>query len=360
MKLRIAERKSKMKNAYTEAGVDVHAGYEAVDRIKKYMEKTKQPNILQTLGGFGGCFDLSQYNFKEPVLVSGTDCVGTKLMIANQMNQHQTIGIDCVAMCVNDILVQGAKPLYFLDYIAIGKNNPAKIEKIVSGIAEGCLQSEMALIGGETAEMPGMYSENDYDLAGFAVGIAEKKQLITGENIKSGDLLIGLPSTGIHSNGYSLVRKIVNSQQFALHQSLSEYTDQSLEKILLTPTKIYVKALMPLIQKELIKGAAHITGGGFIENIPRMLPKEVMAVIHTQSWPLLPIFQCLKQVGSLSEKECYEIFNMGIGMVFAISPNDLTEVQSLLKMLHEPNYLIGEVVIKNKKQQSILIQGATK
>lgn len=340
-----------MENAYSKAGVNVEAGYEVVKRIKKHVKRTERLGIMSALGGFGGCFDLSVVAVKEPVLVSGTDGVGTKLLVAINANQHETIGIDCVAMCVNDIIAQGAEPLYFLDYIATGKNIPERLEKVVSGVVEGCIQARAALIGGETAEMPGMYAENDYDLAGFAVGVAEKSQLITGEKIKDGDLLLGLPSSGIHSNGYSLVRKIFFDQHsFSGAERLPELNGKKLNDELLTPTKIYVQSLLPLIKKELIHGIAHITGGGFIENIPRMLPNSLAASVRIGTWPILPIFTALEKYGHLDAMEMYGIFNMGIGMVLAISPEKVIEIQTALAEIGESSYVIGEV-IKKKHQE---------
>lgn len=339
-----------MANAYTKAGVDVEAGYEVVTRIKKHIKRTERLGMMDTIGGFGGCFDLSVVDVKEPVLVSGTDGVGTKLLVAIQENKHDTIGIDCVAMCVNDIIAQGAQPLYFLDYIATGKNNPEHLEQVVAGVAEGCVQAGAALIGGETAEMPGMYQENEYDLAGFAVGIAEKSQLITGENIQEGDVLLGLPSSGLHSNGYSLVRKVFFDNETSVNESkFLELTGKQLSEELLTPTKIYVKSLLPLIQNNLINGIAHITGGGFVENIPRMLTAGLAAEIDLKTWPILPIFSVIEKYGAIPNSEMYEIFNMGIGMVLAISPDKLKDVQATLKELNEPNYVIGRVV-KNGDQ----------
>ncbi|KAF9404491.1 hypothetical protein HW555_014320 [Spodoptera exigua] len=336
-----------MANAYTKAGVDVEAGYEVVTRIKKHIKRTERLGMMDTIGGFGGCFDLSVVDVKEPVLVSGTDGVGTKLLVAIQENKHETIGIDCVAMCVNDIIAQGAQPLYFLDYIATGKNNPEHLEQVIAGVAEGCVQAGAALIGGETAEMPGMYQANEYDLAGFAVGIAEKSQLITGENIQEGDVLLGLPSSGVHSNGYSLVRKIFFDNQTSVNESeFIQLTGKQLSEELLTPTKIYVKTLLPLIQKKLVNGIAHITGGGFVENIPRMLPGGLAAEIALNTWPVLPIFSVIEKCGKIPNAEMYEIFNMGIGMILAVSPDKLKNVQSVLSELREPNYIIGKVVKK--------------
>ncbi|MGM9903128.1 phosphoribosylformylglycinamidine cyclo-ligase [Enterococcus sp. 10A9_DIV0425] len=333
-----------MGNAYAKAGVNVEAGYEVVERIKKHVKKTERLGVMGALGGFGGCFDLSGFQLKEPVLVSGTDGVGTKLAVAIEADQHATIGIDCVAMCVNDILAQGAEPLYFLDYLATGKNEPARLEKVVAGVANGCVLANVALIGGETAEMPGMYQGEDYDLAGFAVGIIEKSQLITGETINVDDVLLGLPSSGIHSNGYSLVRKIFFEQNhFSLTDTLENFTEPLVD-ILLEPTKIYVHSLLPLIKEGKIKGAAHITGGGFIENIPRMLPKETAANIQLGSWPILPVFDALEKYGKIPHKEMYEIFNMGIGMVVAVASDQVAEVVEKIEALGEKVYQIGQVV----------------
>ena len=345
-----------MGNAYAKAGVDVEAGYEVVDRIKKHVKKTERIGVTGALGGFGGCFDLSGFQLKEPVLVSGTDGVGTKLAVAIAADRHETIGIDCVAMCVNDILAQGAEPLYFLDYLATGKNDPERLEKVVAGVAAGCVSANMALIGGETAEMPGMYQGDDYDLAGFAVGIAEKAQLITGQSITTGDILLGLPSSGIHSNGYSLVRKIFFEQQgFSLEETI-ERLDTSLADVLLEPTKIYVSTLLPLVKEEKIKGAAHITGGGFIENIPRMLPENVAARIDLGTWPVLPIFDCLRKYGEVPVHEMYEIFNMGIGMVIAVAPEHASEIIDQIRKSGEEVYQIGQVV-PFEEQKVVIAEG---
>lgn len=340
-----------MPNAYARAGVDVEAGYEVVERIKKHVKKTERLGVMGALGGFGGCFDLSVLNIKEPVLVSGTDGVGTKLMVAIQEDKHDTIGIDCVAMCVNDIVAQGAQPLYFLDYIATGKNIPARLEAVVAGVAQGCLEAQAALIGGETAEMPGMYGENDYDLAGFAVGVAEKSQLITGEKIVAGDILLGLPSSGIHSNGYSLVRKVFFDQKGMTGDTILTKSQQALSEALLTPTKIYVKAIMPLVKAGLVNGMAHITGGGFVENVPRMLSKDLAAVIELGSWPILPIFEDLQTEGEIPAMEMYEIFNMGIGMVLAVSPDKVEAVKEELASIGEKSYIIG--LVKQKETTEI-------
>jgi len=326
-------------NAYSKAGVDVEAGYEVVERIKKHVKRTERLGVLGSLGGFGGCFDLSALSVKEPVLVSGTDGVGTKLLVAHQADKHDTIGIDCVAMCVNDIVAQGAEPLYFLDYIATGKNVPERLEQVVAGVAEGCVQSGAALIGGETAEMPGMYDEEEYDLAGFAVGIAEKSQLITGEKLAAGDVLIGLPSSGIHSNGYSLVRKVFFEQNDFAYDTVLPELDRTLADELLTPTKIYVKDVLPLVKEEIVHGIAHVTGGGFVENLPRMLADNLAVEIHKNTWPVLPIFDALQKYGEIPEHEMYEIFNMGIGMVVAVAPENVEKAQALL----QESFVIGQV-----------------
>ncbi|MFC4323997.1 phosphoribosylformylglycinamidine cyclo-ligase [Litchfieldia salsa] len=330
-----------MANAYKQAGVDIEAGYEAVTRMKKHVKRTIRPEVLGGLGGFGGMFDLSQVNVKEPVLVSGTDGVGTKLMLAFMMDKHDTIGIDAVAMCVNDIVVQGAEPLYFLDYIACGKAVPEKIESIVKGIADGCEMAGCALIGGETAEMPGLYSEDEYDLAGFTVGVAEKSKLVTGDSIKPGDVLIGLSSSGIHSNGYSLVRKVLLEEgKLDLHKTYGTL-ELSLGEELLRPTKIYVKSLLEVMKSHEVKGMSHITGGGFIENIPRMLPEGIGAEIDYGSWPIPAIFDLIEETGKLDKKEMFNIFNMGIGMVLAISEEKLHETISILEAHGEKAFIIG-------------------
>ncbi|WML42181.1 phosphoribosylformylglycinamidine cyclo-ligase [Neobacillus sp. OS1-2] len=339
-----------MANAYTQAGVNIEAGYEAVERMKKHVQRTKRAGVVGSLGGFGGMFDLSALGLKEPVLVSGTDGVGTKLMIAFMMDRHDTIGIDAVAMCVNDIVVQGAEPLYFLDYIACGKAIPEKIEAIVKGIADGCEQAGCALIGGETAEMPGLYREDEYDLAGFSVGACEKPQVITGENITPGDVLIGLASSGIHSNGYSLVRKVFNNW------SLIEVVDElgcTLGEELLKPTKIYVKPILAALKKFQIKGMAHITGGGFIENIPRMLPAGLGAELNEKSWRIPSVFKLISEVGQIEYQEMYNIFNMGIGMVVAVDQKDAADVLAHFTELGETAYEIGVVT----EQEGIEIKG---
>lgn len=332
-----------MANAYKQAGVDIEAGYEAVTRMKKHVARTMRPEVMGGLGGFGGLFDLSAVNVKNPVLVSGTDGVGTKLMLAFQLDKHDTIGVDAVAMCVNDVVVQGAEPLYFLDYIACGKAVPERIEAIVKGIADGCEQAGCALVGGETAEMPGMYDDTEYDLAGFTVGVVEKERLINGSNIQPGNVLIGLSSSGIHSNGYSLVRKIVFEKGKLDLDTKYEGLSRTLGEELLTPTKIYVKPILEVLKKFDINGMAHITGGGFIENIPRMLPEGLQAEVDYGTWPIPPIFDLLQEVGELNRKEMFNIFNMGIGMVLAINEEILPEVVKILESNGEKAYLIGRV-----------------
>lgn len=332
---------------YKDAGVDVANGQKEVELIKKLVEKTQSENVLSKLGGFSGLFSLENLNIKNPVLVSGTDGVGTKVMLAQMMDKQDTIGIDCVAMCVNDILCQGAKPLFFLDYIACGKLVPEKMEKIVKGVADGCLQANSSLIGGETAEMPGLYKENDYDLAGFCVGIVDKEKIITGEKIKKGDHIFGLKSSGIHSNGYSLVRKIVlEKEKLSLDEKI-EGLDTSLGEELLKPTKIYVKEILALLEKIEINGLSHITGGGFYENIPRMIPDGLCAKIDVRNIPLPKIFSLLEKWGELDKKDMYETFNMGVGLVFAVDKKDIEKVKEIID---EDELLdLGEVIENDEK-----------
>ncbi len=336
-----------MPQAYENAGVSVEAGYEVVKRIKSHVARTDRLGVVSGIGGFGGLFDLASLNYKEPVLISGTDGVGTKLVIAKLMGKHDTIGVDCVAMCVNDVVAQGAQPLFFLDYIACGKNDPAVLEQVVSGVADGCVQAGAALIGGETAEMPGMYDEDEYDLAGFTVGCVERSAIVDGSAIAEGDVLIGLPSTGVHSNGFSLVRKALFEQAgYTVETRLPELGDRTLGDVLLTPTKIYVKALMPLFEADLVHGVAHITGGGFIENVPRMLPEGLAARIELGSWPVPPIFDVIERAGSVDHMEMFNIFNMGIGMVVAVPADREDEVMNLLANAGEQGYRIGSVVAR--------------
>ncbi|WP_129690695.1 phosphoribosylformylglycinamidine cyclo-ligase [Gottfriedia acidiceleris] len=330
-----------MANAYKQAGVDIEAGYEAVNRMKKHVQKTMRQEVLGGLGGFGGMFDLSKFNYKEPVLVSGTDGVGTKLKLAFQMDRHDTIGIDAVAMCVNDIVVQGAEPLFFLDYLAVGKAVPERIEQIVKGVSDGCVQAGCSLVGGETAEMPGMYPEDEYDIAGFAVGIVDKPKLVTGQSIKEGDILLGISSNGIHSNGYSLVRKVLLEKGGLTLDQHIDKLGHTLGEELLRPTKIYVKPILNVLKKFEVKGMAHITGGGFIENIPRMLPEGIGAEIDYGSWPIQPIFDLLEEIGELKREEMFNIFNMGIGMVLAVSEENLHDTIKLLEEDGEKVFIIG-------------------
>ena len=332
-----------MSSAYKQAGVDIEAGYESVSRMKKHVEQTMRKEVLGGLGSFGGMFDLSQMKVKNPVLVSGTDGVGTKIKLAFMTDRHNTIGIDAVAMCVNDVIVQGAEPLFFLDYIACGKQVPEKIESIVKGVAEGCKQAGCALIGGETAEMPGLYAENEYDLAGFTVGVVEKSQLVTGEKIRPGDVLIGMASSGIHSNGYSLVRKIYfDEAKMDLHTEIEAF-GKTLGEELLVPTKIYVKAVLAVLDKVKIKGMSHITGGGFYENIPRMLPMGCGVEISYGSWPILPIFKHMQELAGLKEKDMFNTFNMGIGFVLAVRPKRVEQAMEILQEFGEEPYQIGVV-----------------
>ncbi|MGM0806693.1 MAG: phosphoribosylformylglycinamidine cyclo-ligase [Bacillota bacterium] len=332
-----------MAEAYKQAGVNIEAGYEAVDRIKKHAQRTKRPEVLAGLGGFGAMFDLSGFSHKEPVLISGTDGVGTKLMLAFMADKHDTIGVDAVAMCVNDIVAQGAEPLYFLDYIACGTLHPEKIEQIVSGIADGCEQAGCALIGGETAEMPGMYDSEEYDLAGFTVGIAEKSKLINGAAISENDVLIGLASNGLHSNGFSLVRKVLlENAGLDLNQHIDSLS-KTLGEELLTPTRIYVKPLLEVFNQFDVNGVAHITGGGFIENIPRMLPEGLAAEVDYGSWPVPAIFDLIEEKGNMARKEMFTTFNMGIGMVLSVSEENMLPIIRLLEETGEKPYIIGRV-----------------
>lgn len=330
---------------YKKAGVDIEAGYKAVDLMKEHIMGTMRKEVLTNIGGFSGAFSLASFkNMEQPTLVSGTDGVGTKLKIAFLLDRHDTIGIDCVAMCVNDIACAGAEPLFFLDYIACGKNEPEKIATIVKGVAEGCKQAGAALIGGETAEMPGFYPMEEYDLAGFAVGIIDQKQLITGANLKQGDTLIGIASSGIHSNGYSLVRKVFRMQRETL-DTYYESLGSSLGETLLTPTKIYVKALQSLKNGNVtIKACSHITGGGFYENIPRMLPEGIHAMMKKKSYDIPPIFGMLSKDGDIEEKIMYNTYNMGLGMVIGVDSQDADKAVKLINEAGEKAYIVGEAV----------------
>lgn len=335
-----------MSEAYKAAGVDVEAGYQAVNLMKEHVKRTNIPGVLSGIGGFGGLFEIGK-GYQEPVLVSGTDGVGTKLKIAFLMDKHDTVGQDCVAMCVNDIVCSGAKPLFFLDYIAVGKNIPQKVADIVKGVADGCVQAGCALIGGETAEMPGFYPIDEYDLAGFSVGIVDKSKIIDGSKVAQGDVLIGVSSSGIHSNGYSLVRKIFN-----LHddkggaERLAQYSDSlgcTVGEALLTPTKIYVQPLLKVMDAVEVKAVSHITGGGFIENIPRMLPKGMQANIRKDSYTVPPIFEMLREMGNVGERDMYNTFNMGIGLIFAVAPEQADSALRVLKEIGEQAAVIGEI-----------------
>lgn len=329
---------------YKNAGVDIEAGYKSVELMKKYVKETLRPEVLGGLGGFSGAFSLEKIKTMEkPILLSGTDGVGTKIKLAFLLDKHDTIGIDCVAMCVNDVACAGGEPLFFLDYIACGKNFPEKIAAIVKGVAEGCKQSGAALIGGETAEHPGLMPEDDYDLAGFAVGLADEKDLITGENIKEKDVLIGLASTGVHSNGFSLVRKVFAMEKEVLN-TYHEELGATLGETLLTPTRIYVKALKEIKDAGVkVRGCSHITGGGFYENIPRMLPEDKCAVIEKKSYPIPPIFAMLAREGNIEEKMMYNTYNMGLGMVLAVSPEDVDKTLESAKRAGDTPYIVGKI-----------------
>ena len=339
-------------DSYKAAGVDVVAGYESVELIKKHVAKTKIGGVMSAIGGFGGLFELDTDEFKHPVLVSGTDGVGTKLKFAFLMDKHDTIGIDCVAMCVNDIVCSGAKPLIFLDYIALGKNVPTKIEKIVSGVADGCVMAGCALIGGETAEMPGFYADGEYDIAGFSVGAVEKEKIIDGSALEEGDVLIGLASSGVHSNGYSLVRKVFDMTKEGISRFLPE-CNATLGEVLLTPTKIYVKPILSLMNEVKVKSICHVTGGGFYENIPRMIKDGLCARIEKSKVPVLPIFNIIMREGNIPERDMFNTFNMGIGMVVAVSKADCDKAMASLMAAGEKPYLIGELVKGSDKIEII-------
>ncbi len=330
---------------YKKAGVDIEAGYRSVELMKQYVLGTMRPEVLGGIGGFSGAFSLEKIkNMEKPVLLSGTDGVGTKIQLAYFMDKHDTVGIDCVAMCVNDVVCAGAEPLFFLDYIACGKNHPEKIASIVKGVAEGCKQAGAALVGGETAEHPGLMPEDEYDLAGFAVGVAEEKELITGADVKPGDVLVGIASSGVHSNGFSLIRKVFDVSK----ETLSVYYDElgaTLGETLLTPTKIYVKALRAVKEAGVtIKGCSHITGGGFYENIPRMLPEGVSAKVKKGSFEIPPIFALMQKTGNLEEKMMYNTYNMGLGMVLAVDAADADRTVAALKSAGEKAWAVGEAV----------------
>ena len=330
---------------YKNAGVDVEAGYKAVELMKKHVESTMRSEVLGGLGGFSGAFSMEPFKkMEEPVLVSGTDGVGTKLKIAFEMDKHDTVGIDCVAMCVNDIVCTGGEPLFFLDYIACGKNEPEKIAGIVGGIAEGCRQAGAALIGGETAEMPGFYPADEYDLAGFATGIADRRKMITGDNIRPGDVIVGIASSGVHSNGFSLVRKVFDVSHENLSRTFESLGGRSLGEVLLEPTKIYVNALRTVKEGGVtIKGCCHITGGGFYENVPRMLPEGVRAQINTGSYEVPSIFGMLAKDGDIAKDAMYNTFNMGIGMMFVVNEADADKATSLVNASGQAGFIIGDI-----------------
>ena len=332
-----------MAQSYEKAGVNLEAGYEVVRRIKKHVASTSRPGTMGNIGAFGGMFDLASLGVKEPVLVSGTDGVGTKLKLAFEMDKHDTIGIDAVAMCVNDVLAQGAEPLLFLDYVAVGHNEPRKIEAIVAGVAEGCRQAGAALVGGETAEMPGMYAAGEYDIAGFTVGVVEKSKLIDGSKVKAGDVLVGIASSGVHSNGFSLVRKIVADNGFDLHKVYPELSHNLLGEVLLTPTKIYVKQVLEVIRNCDVHGISHITGGGFDENIPRILHDGEGLDIEEGTWEILPVFRFLEKYGKVPHREMFNIFNMGIGMVIALDSSEAQRAIDILTAAGEKASVIGRV-----------------
>ncbi|EHO84690.1 phosphoribosylformylglycinamidine cyclo-ligase [Eubacterium infirmum F0142] len=331
-------------NSYKEAGVDITAGYRSVELMKQHIAKTMVFGNTSDVGGFGGLIELDTKGMEKPVLVSGTDGVGTKLKMAFLLDKHDTVGIDCVAMCVNDIICVGAKPLCFLDYIACGKNNPEKIAMIVKGVAEGCVQSESALVGGETAEMPGFYPVDEYDLAGFAVGVVDKKNVLDKNNVKEGDVLIALPSSGVHSNGFSLVRKVFDVENSDISKPVVELGGRSIGEVLLTPTKIYVKPVLALLKEINAKSIAHITGGGFYENIPRSLPDGLGAVIKREDIRVLPIFDLIAKEGNIPERDMFNTFNMGVGMTIIVSKEDADRSLSILKEHGEDAYVLGTIL----------------
>lgn len=330
--------------SYKQAGVDITAGYKAVELMKSHISRTMTKGVASDIGGFGGLFSLDLSGVKNPVLVSGTDGVGTKLKIAFLMDKHDTVGIDCVAMCVNDVICCGAKPLFFLDYIAVGKNVPEKVADIVKGVAEGCVQSGSALIGGETAEMPGFYPVDEYDLAGFSVGLVDKEKILDNKSVKEGDAVLALPSSGVHSNGFSLVRKVFDIENADLKTPLEELGGRSLGETLLTPTKIYVKPMLKLFEEVKVKGVSHITGGGFYENIPRSIPKGLGAKIRKEDVRVLPVFKLLQQRGNIAERDMFNTFNMGVGMSVIVAKEDADKSLSVLKAAGEDAYVLGEIV----------------
>ena len=338
--------------SYKNAGVDITAGYKAVDLMKEHVKRTLTSGVCSDIGGFGGLFELDLTGIKRPILVSGTDGVGTKLKIAFLMDKHSTVGIDCVAMCVNDVICCGAKPLFFLDYIACGKNVPERIADIVKGVAEGCVQSGCALIGGETAEMPGFYPVNEYDLAGFAVGVVDREKIVDNKKMREGDVIIALPSSGVHSNGFSLVRKVFDVENKNLTAPIQDLCGFSLGEALLTPTKIYVKPMLKLFEEVTVKGVSHITGGGFYENIPRSFAKGFTAKVQKSAIRILPVFDVLQKTGNIPERDMFNTFNMGVGMVAVVSKEEADKALLTLKQAGEDAYIVGEVV---KGEEEIVI-----
>jgi len=338
--------------SYKQAGVDITAGYKAVELMKQHIARTMTSGVMSGIGGFGGLFELDLTGISKPVLVSGTDGVGTKLKMAFLADKHDTVGIDCVAMCVNDVICCGAKPLFFLDYVAVGKNVPEKIASIVSGVAEGCVKSGAALIGGETAEMPGFYPEDEYDLAGFTVGVVDKDKILDNTKMTDGDVIIALPSSGVHSNGFSLVRKVFDVENSNITKPVEELSGKSVCETLLTPTRIYVKPMLSLFDKVTVKGVSHITGGGFYENIPRSLPKGYGARIEKKAVKVLPIFDLIAKTGNIPERDMFNTFNMGVGMSVVVSKNDADKALAVLRAAGEDAYIIGEV---RKSEESVEI-----
>lgn len=335
--------------AYAQAGVDITAGYKAVELMKQHIARTITKGVCSDVGGFGGLFELDLTGISRPVLVSGTDGVGTKLKLAFLLDKHDTVGIDCVAMCVNDIICCGAKPLFFLDYIACGKNVPERIAEIVKGVSEGCVQSGAALIGGETAEMPGFYPENEYDLAGYSTGVVDKEKIIDNKKMKAGDVVIALPSSGVHSNGFSLVRKVFDVENSDIKTPCDELGGKSVGETLLTPTRIYVKPVLSLLEQVEVKGISHITGGGFYENIPRSIPEGLCAKIDKASVRILPIFRLIEKTGGISERDMFNTFNMGVGMSIVTAKEDADKAIAVLKESGEEAYMIGEITASDSR-----------
>lgn len=347
--------KNSKSDSYAAAGVDITAGYKAVELMKEHIARTMTSGVCSDVGGFGGLFELDITGMSRPVLVSGTDGVGTKLKLAFLMDKHDTVGIDCVAMCVNDIICVGAKPLFFLDYIACGKNVPEKIAEIVKGVAEGCVQSGAALIGGETAEMPGFYPVDEYDLAGYSTGVVDKSKIIDNKTMKVGDIIIALPSSGVHSNGFSLVRKVFDVENSDIKSPVAELGGKSIGETLLTPTRIYVKPVLALLEEVKVRGISHITGGGFYENIPRSIPKGLAAKIKKDDVRVLPIFKLIAERGGISEHDMFNTFNMGVGMSIVVAAEDADKALEILKANGEDAYVIGEIVNAEAEDEQVII-----